>query len=177
MQTDANIYIQSLASNLKIKLGYNKQNFENIVNGDLRTVITSTFKYGGEVRSAFNGPFNFHVGTEYLNSIYKSSTKQESKRKRSFLDVVYRPVDNLTFSVKSSQYYFSDLDRDNDTYCFMDFEGKIQIIKNRLSLSIVGKNLLDTKVFRDITIDDTGIFITEYELVPRFFLLKANIRL
>lgn len=176
LQIDANIYLQSLSSNLKIKLGYNKQNFENSVNGDLRKVNASIFNYGGEWRSAFTGPFNFHIGAEWFNSIYKTSIEQESTRNRSFLDIVYEPLENLVFSLNSSRYYFTDLDRDNDTYYFMDFEGKYQLIKNRLSLSLVGKNLGNTRTFRNINVSDTGIFISEYKLLPRFFLLKANIR-
>lgn len=177
LQTDANIYLQSLSSNLKMKLGYNKQDFENNVNGDLRNVNASTLNYGGELRSAFIASFNFHIGTEWFNSIYKTSIKQEGTRNRSFLDIVYEPMENLIFSLNSSRYYFSDLDRDNDTYYFMDFEGKYQVVKNRLSLSIVGKNLLNTRTFRDVNVSDTGIFKSEYQLLPRFFLLKANIRL
>ncbi len=175
-QTEPNIYIGSISQNLKIKLGYNKQNFENSVNGDLRTVTASTFNYGLEVRSAFIGPFNFHIGTEWFNSSYKTTLKQESTRNLSFLDIVYEPIKNLNFSLNSSRYYFSDLDRDNDTYYFMDFEAKYQVIKNRLSMSVVGKNLLNTRTFRNVNISDTGIFTSEYRLLPRFFLLKANIR-
>lgn len=176
-QTDSNIYLQSLASNLKIKLGYNKQNYENSVNGDLRNVDASTFNYGVELRSAFTGPFNFHIGTEWFNSIYKTTIKQESTRNRSFLDIVYEPLENLILTLNSSQYYFSDLDRDNDMYYFMDFEAKYPLIKNKLSISITGKNLLNTRTFRDVNISDTGIFKAEYQLLPRFLMLKANIRL
>lgn len=176
-QTDSNIYLQSLASNLKIKLGYNKQNYENSVNGDLRNVDASTFNYGVELRSAFTGPFNFHIGTEWFNSIYKTTIKQESTRNRSFLDIVYEPLENLILTLNSSQYYFSDLDRDNDMYYFMDFEAKYPLIKNKLSISITGKNLLNTRTFRNVNISDTGIFKAEYQLLPRFLMLKANIRL
>lgn len=176
-QTDSNIFIRSLSSNLKIKLGYNEQNFENIVNEDLRRVTASTFNYGGEIRTVFSGLFNFHIGTEWFSSTYKTSIKQQNTRNRSFLDIVYRPIENLVFSLNSSQYYFSDLDKDNDTYYFMDFEAQYQLIKNKLSVSIVGKNLLNTRTFRNVTISDTGIFTSEYKLLPRFFLLKANIRL
>lgn len=176
-QTDSNIYLQWLASNIKLKLGYNKQNFQNSVNGNLRKVSSSTFNYGGELRSAFIGPLNFHVGTEWFNSEYKTTIKQKNITNRTFLDIVYQPLEKLNLSLNSSRNYFSNLDKDNDTYYFMDFEGKYQIIKNRLSLSLVGKNLLNTKTFRNINIDDTGIFKSEYQLLPRFLLLKANIRL
>ncbi len=177
IQTDLNVFLKFLASNAKIKLGYNKQNFENIVNGNLRQVDASTYNYGGELRSAFTGPFNFHIGTEWFNSVYETTIKQKNTRNRSFLDLVYQPVENLNFTLNASRYYFSDLDKNNDTYYFMDFEGKYQIIKNRLSLSLVGKNLFNIRTFRNVNIDDTGIFKTEYQLLPRFFLLKANIRL
>lgn len=175
-QTEPNIYLGSISQNLKIKLGYNKQNFKNSVNGDLRNVTASTFNYGLEMRSAFIGSFNFHIGTEWFNSVYKTNLVQKSTRNLSFLDIVYEPVKGLNLSLSSSRYYFSDLDRDNDTYYFMDFEGKYQLIKNRLSLSLVGKNLLNTRTFRNVNISDTGIFTSEYRLLPRFFLLKANIR-
>lgn len=175
-QTDSNIYLQSLASNVKIKVGYNKQNFENNVNGKLRKVNASIFNYGAELRSAFTGPFNFHIGTEWFNSAYKATINQKNTRNRSFLDLVYQPVENLNFTLFTSRYYFSDLDKDNNTYYFMDFEGICQIIKNRLSLSLVGKNLLNIRTFRNIDIDDTGIFKSEYRLLPRFFIIKATIR-
>lgn len=176
-QTDSNIFLSPIASNAKVKLGYNKQNFENRVNGDLQNVHALTFNYGAELRSAFAGSFNFHIGTEWFNSISKTSTKQESKKNHSFLDVVHEPVDNLILSLNSSMYHFSDFDPDNDTYYFMDFEAKYPIIKNKLSISIIGKNLLNTRIFRDVYISDTGIFKSEYHLLPRFLLLKANMRL
>ena len=176
IQTDSNLYLQWLSSNLKLKLGYNEQNFENSVNGIFRNVNLSTFNYGGEFRSAFTGPINFHIGTEWFNSEYKTTIKQKNITNRSFLDIVYQPLEKLNFALHASKYYFSNLDKDNDTYYFMDFEGKYQIIKNRLSVSLVGKNLLNTTTFRNININDTGIFKSEYQLLPRFLMLKANIR-
>ncbi|MCG2420500.1 carboxypeptidase-like regulatory domain-containing protein [Aequorivita sp. F47161] len=178
LQTDSNIFLQSIASNTKIKLGYNKQNFENSVNGNFRNVNVTTFNYGAELRSAFTGPFNLHIGTEWFNSVYKTDiTKQENTRNRSFFDIIYEPRKNLIFSLSSSRYSFSDLDKENDTYYFMDLEGKYQLIKNRISLSLIGKNVLNTRTFRNINIDDSGIFKSEYRLLPRFLLLKAHIRL
>lgn len=177
IQTDSNIYLRWLSSNIKLKLGYNKQDFENNVNGDLRNVAVSTFQYGTEMRSAFIGSFNFHIGTEWFHSIYKTSIENESTRNRSFLDLVYEPMTNLIFSLNTSRYYFSDLDRDNDTYYFIDLEGKYQIIKNKFSLALVGKNLGNTRTFRNVNVSDTGIFTSEYKLLPRFLLLKATIRI
>lgn len=176
-QTDSNIYFQSIASNLKIKLGYNLQNFENIVNGNLRDVTVSTFRYGGEIRTAFSGAFNFHIGTEWSKNTYKSMINQDNTTNYSFVDIVYEPFENVLFSLNSSRYYFKDLDTENNTYCFMDFEGKYQIIKNKLSIALVGKNLLNTRTFWDVNVSDIGVFKSEYQLLPRFFLLKANIRL
>lgn len=176
LQTDSNIYLQSLSSNLKFKLGYNTQNFENSVNGNFRSVSISTYNYGAELKSAFTGPFNFHVGTEWFQSIYNTSMKQESTRNRSFIDIVYQPVDKLVLSMSASKHYFSDLDKDNNTYNFMDFEAKYPLIKNKFSVSLVGKNLLNTRRFREVNVSDIGIFKSEFQLLPRFLMLKINIR-
>ncbi|MBT0607251.1 carboxypeptidase-like regulatory domain-containing protein [Aequorivita echinoideorum] len=177
IQTELNIFIKSLASNAKVKIGYNEQRFENIVNGSLRQVDASTLNYGGELRSAFGSPINFHIGTEWFQSNYKTNiTEQENLRNRTFLDIVYEPIKNLNLSLNSSRYFFSGLNIDNDAYYFMDFEGSYPLIKNTVSLAVMGKNLLNTRTLRNLMVDDTGVFQSEYRLLPRFFILKAKVR-
>ena len=176
LKTDANVYMKPLALNLKILLGYNSQKYENIVNGSFRKINFTTFRYGAEIKSAFYGPFNFHVGTEWFNSSYRTIPKYRNTRSRSFLDIIYQPMETLTLTLNTSQYYFSDLDQKNNTYYFMDFESKYQVIEGKLSLSLIGKNLLNIDTFREASISDIGNFTTEYKLLPRFFLLRAEFR-
>ncbi len=177
ISTDINYFLNSISSNAKLKFGYNRQNFENIINDNLRNVEASTFNYGGEFRTAFTGALNFHIGTQWFRSKFETTIAQKNTRNRTFLDVVFEPIKNLNLSLNSSRYSFSQLDQKENSYYFMDFEGRFQILKNKVSVSLVGKNLLNTRTFRDVSVSDIGVFQTEYKLLPRFILLKANIRL
>ncbi|RFN59073.1 carboxypeptidase-like regulatory domain-containing protein [Marixanthomonas ophiurae] len=183
IQTEGNIYFAALNSNLKLKGGFSTQKYQNSVNKNFRDVELQTYTYGMEVRSAFSGPFNFHIGTEWFESVFKTTQKstsftgkQTNMTNKSFLDLIYKPFKKLNISANGERYFFDNLDSDNNTYYFMDMEAKYTVLKNKLSFSVEGKNLFNIKNFNNINIDDTGIISTQYRLLPRFVLLKMRVR-
>lgn len=59
-------YFEFLQSNLKILVNYTKSNFKNSVNNEeLREVNSNNYSYGFELRSAFDGLFNYHTGIKW----------------------------------------------------------------------------------------------------------------
>ncbi|HET8810671.1 MAG TPA: TonB-dependent receptor [Flavobacteriaceae bacterium] len=176
VQTELNYYLSKLAINSRIKLGYSQQKYSNKLNGVLRDLELSTYNYGAEIRSAFSGKFNFHIGTEWFENVVKTNMKKRSNTtNKSFLNMIYEPVERLNFYLNTERFYFTGL-TNNNAYYFMDFETKYTFLKNKLSFSIVGKNLFNTNTYRDLYISDTGIFTSTYKLLPRYFLLKTTIR-
>jgi outer membrane receptor protein involved in Fe transport len=93
----------------------------------------------------------------------------------SFLDISFVFNDKFDIQLQTESYYFGNLETDN-TYYFLDFDARYKLIKNKLTLGLTGKNLFNTKKFRNFSISDIGTSTTEYRLLPRFVLLKMEYR-
>ncbi len=169
-------FFKKLQSNLKLKLGYTQPEFKNIVNdSELREVNSINYNYGFEYRTAFDGIFNFHLGSKWLTNKIKTTSKNEFTDNMSFLDVTFTFNEKLNIDINSERYFFGNLNTDN-TYYFLDFDTRYTIKENKLTLMLSGRNLLNTNTFRNFAISDIGTTTTEYRLLPRFVLLKMEYR-
>ena len=93
-----------------------------------------------------------------------------------FLDLSFRINDKFNIQTQTERYHFGSLDKINNTYYFMDLEAKYVIKQNKLTLSLSGNNLFNTKTFRNYSITDISISKTGYRLIPRYILLKMEYR-
>jgi len=169
-------YLKFMSSNLKLDLGYNKSEFKNIVNNsDLRTVTSNNYNYGLELRSGFKGVFNYHIGTKWMTNKIETNVNNSFTNNQSFLDFTFVFNKKLDFQFQSERYYFGNLNTDN-TYYFLDFDTRYKFKNDKLTLGLSGRNLFNTKTFRNFSISDIGNTTTEYRLLPRFVLLKLEYR-
>ncbi|MFK7747916.1 MAG: TonB-dependent receptor [Kordia sp.] len=174
--TKLDYYFKFISSNLKLDLGYVKSEFKNIVNNsDLRKVTSYNYNYGLELRSGFNGIFNYHIGTKWNTTEIETTINNSFTDNVSFLDLSLVFNDKFNVQLQSERYFFGNLKTDN-TYYFLDFDARYKLIENKLMLGITGKNLFNTKRFRNFSISDIGTSTTEYRLLPRFVLLKMEYR-
>lgn len=174
--TSVDYFFKKLESNVKLKLGYTQSEFKNIVNdSELREVNSINYNYGFEYRTAFDGIFNFHLGSKWLTNEIETTTTNEFTDNVSFLDVTLTFNEKLNLDLNSERYYFGNLESDN-TYYFLDFDARYTVKENKLTFMLSGKNLLNTNTFRNFTISDIGTTTTEYRLLPRFVLLKMEYR-
>lgn len=176
INTKMDYFFKIISSNLKLDLGYTKGEFKNIVNSsDPRLVTSNNYNYGLELRSGFKGIFNYHIGTKWTTSEVKTNIKNSFTNNVSFLDLTFVFNERFDLQAQIERYYFGNLETEN-TYYFLDFDIRYKLIKNKLTFGLTGKNLLDTKVFRNVSISDIGTSTTEYRLLPRFGLLKMEYR-
>jgi len=175
-QTEANLFVDFLESNLKVKGSYTNQHYQNSVNNSLRDISSTTFKYGLELRTAFSGNFNFHIGTSWSDNRITINQTDKNMSNQSFVDVVYTPIKKVNLSVNMERYTFNSLSDTNPFY-FADFKTSYQVIKNKLSVSIEGKNLFNVQNYNSLFINDTGFTNSSYRLLPRYVLLKARIKI
>lgn len=174
--TSLDYFFKKLESNVKLKLGYTQSEFKNIVNdSELREVNSINYNYGFEYRTAFDGIFNFHLGSKWLSKEIETSTTNEFTDNVSFLDVTLTFNEKLNFDFNYERYFFGNLETDN-IYYFLDFDVHYTIKENKMTLMLSGKNLLNTNTFQNFTISDIGNSTTEYRLLPRFVLLKMEYR-
>jgi len=169
-------YFKFISSNLKLDVGYTESEFRNIVNdSELRQVKSSNYIYGLELRSGFKGIFNYHIGTKWTTTKIETTIENSFTDNISFLDLSLVFNNKFNVQLQSERYYFGSLQTDN-TYYFLDFNARYTLIENKLSLGLSGKNLFDTKRFRNFAISDIGTSTTEYRLLPRFLLLTLEYR-
>uniref|UniRef100_UPI00404B0045 carboxypeptidase-like regulatory domain-containing protein n=1 Tax=Gelidibacter sp. TaxID=2018083 RepID=UPI00404B0045 len=174
--TSLDYFFKKLESNVKVKLGYTQSEFKNIVNdSELRKVNSINYNYGFEYRTAFDGVFNFHLGSKWLTNEIETTITNEFTDNVSFLDMTFTLNNKLNFDFNSERYYFGNLETDN-IYYFLDFDARYTVKENKLTFMLSGKNLFNTNTFRSFTISDIGNSTTEYRLLPRYILLKMEYR-
>lgn len=176
INTKLDYFFKFISSNLKLDFGYTKGGFKNIVNNsDLRLITLDNYNYGLELRSGFKGIFNYHIGAKWITNKVEADFKNSFTNNISFLDLTFNFNKRFSIQAQTERYFFGNLETEN-TYYFLDLDINYKIIKNKLMFGLTGKNLFDTKFFRNVSINDIGTSTTEYRLLPRFGLLKIEYR-
>jgi hypothetical protein len=171
-------YFKIISSNVKLNFGLSLANYKNIVNNsELRNVTTNNFNYGFELRSSFQGFFNYHLGSKWNNNevvtIFCNTSYTDNM---SFFDLSFVFGSKFDLELQSERYFFGSLDKNSNQYYFLDLDARYMIKENKLSISLSGQNLFNTKTFRSYSIDDISVSKTEYRLLPRYVLLKVEFR-
>ncbi|WP_275316073.1 carboxypeptidase-like regulatory domain-containing protein [Tenacibaculum bernardetii] len=173
---NADYYFKFINSILKLKTGYVKSEYKNTINNSsLREIITKNYNYGFELRSSFRGFFNYHIGSEWKDIQIKIIENNSFVDNVSFLDLSFAFNKSLNSKIKLEHYSFGNL-KVNNRYTFLDFESTYTLIKNKLTMELVGKNLFNVKQFRDSNISDIGTSTTEYNLLPKSILIGLEYR-
>ncbi|WP_299120691.1 carboxypeptidase-like regulatory domain-containing protein [uncultured Tenacibaculum sp.] len=173
---NADYYFKFINSIIKFKTGYVKSEYKNTINNsNLRKIITKNYNYGLELRSSFRGIFNYHVGTEWKDIQVKIIENNSFIDNISFVDLSFVFNKKFNSKIKLEHYSFGNL-KVNNKYTFLDFESIYTLVKNKLTLELVGRNLFDVKQFRDSNINDIGTSTTEYNLLLRSILFGLEYR-
>lgn len=170
-------FLKPISSNLKLTFGGSKSNYKNIVNNsDLREVKNNNVNFGSEVRSGFSGFFNYHIGSKWNYNEIKTLKTNSFTDNITFTDLSFTFTTNFAVQIQTERYYFGNLDKGNNKYYFMDLDARYVVKENKLTFSLSGNNILNTKTFRNYSISDISISKTEYRLQPRYVLLKMEYR-
>ena len=92
------------------------------------------------------------------------------------MDLSFDINDKFNFQIQTERYFFGNIDADDSTYYFADLEAKYKLKKNKITLSLQGKNLFNTEKFKTFSISDINTSTTEYKLLERFILMKMEYR-
>lgn len=170
-------YIKYIRNNIKVKLSYSQGDFKDIANStSLRTVKNVNYQYGFEMRSGFSGFFNYHVGTTWDNTEITTNFTNSARQNISFLDISLVFSSRFNIQFQTERYYFNNLE-DNKDYYFLDFEATFRPKRNKnLNFSLLGNNILNTRLFKNFSVTDTNSSSIQYRLLPRYILLKASLR-
>ncbi|ALU75191.1 TonB-dependent receptor [Tenacibaculum finnmarkense] len=173
---NADYYFTFINSILKLKTGYVKSDYKNTINNArLREIITKNYNYGFELRSSFRGLFNYHLGTTWKNIQIKTIKNNSFLDTISFVDMFFIFNDIFNSKIKLSHYSFGNL-KVNNNYTFLDFQSTYTVLKDKLTLNLVAKNLFNKKQFINSNISDIGSSTTAYNLLPRTILISLEYR-
>lgn len=178
INTTTDYYLSKLSSNFKLKAGYNASNFKNIINNsELREVENRNVNLDIEVRSAFNGWFNYHIGTAWrFNEVSTSNFTNSFTDNTSFIDLSLMFSERFDIQVKGERYEFGNINDGDNTYYFLDTDLRYRPKDSKWSYSIMARNLTNTEQFRTSTINDISSSTVSYRLLPRYVLLNLKYR-
>lgn len=171
-------YFSKISSNLKLRGGYSASNFKNIINNsDLREVENRNINLDVELRSAFSGWFNYHIGSAWrFNEVSVSGFTNSFTDNTSFLDLSFVFNERFDIQVKGERYEFGNINDGDNTYYFLDTDLRYRPKDSKWSYSIMARNLTNTEQFRTSTINDISSSSVSYRLLPRFALLNVKYR-
>ncbi|MCX6220446.1 MAG: carboxypeptidase-like regulatory domain-containing protein [Bacteroidia bacterium] len=170
-------YIKTISSTLKLNFGFTMSNYKNMVNSsDLRNIKSNNFNYGFELRSGLSGLFNYHIGSKWNYHEVITNTRNKYTDNLSFLDLSFVFSKKVEVQLQTERYFFGSLDKNNNKYYFLDVNTRYTIKENKFTITLSGKNLLNTETFRSYSITDISVSKSEYRLLPRYLLLKAEYR-
>lgn len=172
--TTLDYYIRKLKTNVKFKVNYFSSRYENKVNNsDLRAIVSNNLQYGIELRTAFRGKFNFHLGSEFSNvSLKTNELKNHYINNFSFFSV-YLNLNKKWDLQANFEYYNTERFNEKKSYNFLDIVSKYQF-NEKLYLSVFGRNLFNTHYFTNQSISDISIATTTYQLIPRYVMLSIE---
>lgn len=173
---NADYYFKQIKSNLKFTFGGNTSQYQNYVNqSDIRDIISSSINYGMELRSGFNGIFNYHIGTKWDYSQFKTTDVFDYINNRTFVNLNFRFSKELYATLHSERYYFGNLSQNKKDFYFSDLNIDYKV-NEKLRLSFVLNNIFNTNTFVSYSLSDISVSETSYRLISRYALLKAEWR-
>lgn len=171
-----NFYIKPIKNNLVFNTNitfrnydYNVNEYENISVNNINTNL------GIELRSVFKTFFNYHFSTQFFINKYNAIKTTSATNCISFLDLDFNLSKKINLIIKNEAYYFGQLPK-NKNYYFGDIALNFEILPNKLSFSLTGKNIYNTKNFRTYSINDIYTTENSYQLIERYVLGSIKYR-
>ena len=172
-------YFRFLRTNLLHSSSYTISNFKNIVNqSEFRNNNTKSYNASLLGRTAFRVPINFENEIHYTIISYEISNQSKNTNKliKNSFRAIFKPNRKLLFTVTYD--YFKPSVRDSEDFSFLDFEIKYKPKKLPwISGRLIGKNLLDNRVFKQVENSDFSTTLYQSNLIPRYIMLSLNMRL
>lgn len=172
----SDLYIDKAQSNIKLRCSYSLNDYQYMLNGELANSQQQTLTYGGELRSAFDGFFNFHLGTNWTSIDLKNTDDGQYQNNNQFLDFLFSFGTKLTAEINIERFYFGRIQSPDNPWYFVDFNAKYQCIPNRLTLTLSGNNILNNSVFGIFSKTNIIESATTYRIAPRYVMLSVYLR-
>lgn len=172
-------FIRPLSSNIRLDVKSTRSLSKNKINhSPLNEFLSSSHSWKLELRSGFKGVFNFHLGT----LLQKTGMRLDRYTTRTFLagegfaDLIFRIGNRLSVDLESEWHYSYPVAGISHQWSMVDVNVHYRLMEDRLTLMLVGRNLLNAQKSRSGAFGETGYSMTSTDLVPGMVLIKAMVR-
>ena len=166
--------LPAISSNLKFSFNYDISDSQNEANDTgLRNIRNIGQSYGFQYASFFKFWLNTRIGLKYYrNSSNVQATNFFAQNKNDIYSGFVDVVCDLPKSIKlvSTLEYWTI---DNEAYYFVDVDMR-RAISDKLTISLIGKNLLNYQNFRQVYVSDVGISARSLRMLPAFLMLQMS---
>ncbi len=167
-------YLDFINSNFKLNLGLSNSKYNyQINNSSLLEINSLNTNFDIELRSGFKGVFNYHMGTKWVFSEMTNTIVHKNSYNISFLDFNFNIDSKLKLQIQTEKYFYNNV---NSELYFIDFSGNYILKDNKLTLSLIGNNLLNNDSFKYVYISDQYNSEIDYKIRPINLLFKIEYR-
>jgi CarboxypepD_reg-like domain len=175
-------YIPKAFMRVKLRPSVSIGNYPNTLNNsDIRNTQTLNSQLQFSARSAYQKGFNFHAGSTFSQSVFKTDRGNELSAIRSnsigsFLDFYLKLNSRVKATIENEFFYVKQQNAAVQRYYFSNASIGYDIIKTRLSANLTARNILNTKEFVNAFASDYFAQINKVSLMPRSIVLELNLR-
>lgn len=172
-------FVSKLSTTFKLSSTVSISNYKNIVNtDDLRNNNSNNISNELSIKTAFDTKINFENQSTYLYSSNKSQnfgTINNSMITNTF-KVKYKQSSSI-FSVITGDYYIPNVRNINNDYLFLDFSINYKPKEKKYEFNLIGKNLLNNRIFSQIQTSDFSINKLQNNLISRYIYINFTYNL
>jgi hypothetical protein len=166
-------FLKSISCNFRVNTTYTKQSFMNVANSLKRLVQTDNLSVSAEVRSVFDGSFNFHYGVNWRRNSALSPIRLKNNTLNSFTDISFNFNKKWVFSVKNDLQLIGIPGQKTNPYLFTDGELHYTLA-SRTSFLLSLQNIFNVDKYETFTFDDVFSTVSSFRLFPRYIMLRLN---
>jgi len=168
------LYLKALRNNVKGKLSYSSTRSKpNEINGESYSFYSHFMKPGFELRSVFDGMFNYIVGGSWKYYRHSSVVQQSNIDLTQFLDLYFDISETIELQLLAERYRFGGREKENNYY-FLDSIVHYELSENKWKIKFEMRNLLNNHQFEQYELTDVGRESTFHKIVSRYFLAGVN---
>ncbi|HZH54586.1 MAG TPA: hypothetical protein VFD72_02955, partial [Sphingobacteriaceae bacterium] len=179
-QSGVDYYHEPISSNVKFKFLWNRsRTYTQLNSNSLTAYLNSSHQFELELRSAFSGIFNYHIGAKRRRSIAidKQIPNDYILGYESFVDIYIKPEKDWTITTEFEWYYSDHTGRLSTHQFFINSTLRYQFMRDRFSLSVIGENLLNEKYLNHFQRNEFAFIQHRQSLVPRRVIFRLSCRI
>ncbi|MCK8521215.1 hypothetical protein M0D21_06540 [Aquimarina sp. D1M17] len=170
-------YVRFLRTTFVHTSKYTFSNFKNVVNeSNLRN--NKSKNYTGDLffKTSFAIPVNFENNFSYTNATFVGSNnfRNTNNAVKNTFRIIYKP--NKTFVLSAFSYFYVPDLKSNNSVSFLDFSLRYKPRDLKwFSGRVIGRNLFDTNVFRQIDNSDFSTILFQSNLISRYLMVSLDL--